>query len=457
MAGPGGKRHRGGERGANLLEYATVFALVAALAGGLILAAPGLGGTISEGISRMVCTAFGAFGGQDCDSAGPTEDIAAPQDSAADSQPVADFFEGGFASLAESAGNAVCMAGACGGEEFEETWDHTAHAYVGPTDEVRQCPDWAAAEDVRSYRPDGRPSRPDGSFREDQTVGTFNMAGSAKNDAEDGRATDDDTVVDAIVRSVEDREPTFLALQEVCSNQAYALASELDDYEVHFEPIQKMKADGTLEFQQCSGNGALYGNAVLYRSDFADDIFPIPYQGGGGTQGGAGYDLGTPDLTDEDGEPRGHEKRGMACVASTQKNVVFCSAHLTSDDGAATEAETQRINEILEEEYPGYTALVGGDFNSKPSDESMGNMYDEEYGNGASGNLKEVDSVDEGTVFGADYCRGGESTHGDNYWVYSTRKKIDYIFVSKDVEIHDADATHSDDSDHDPLWSDVTF
>jgi endonuclease/exonuclease/phosphatase family metal-dependent hydrolase len=148
----------------------------------------------------------------------------------------------------------------------------------------------------------------------------------------------------------------------------------------------------------------------------------------------------------------------MACVSSASKGSVFCAAHLTSeggDDGDdAREAEAENLHEILGENHDGQTVLLGGDFNAAPGAEALDSLYDPRYGGGAGGDLKEVDSTG-----GFLNCRTGEKTHGEFGLgpVSVGGDKIDYIFTSNGVEIHGADATDSEDSDHDPLWSDVTF
>lgn len=79
---------------------------------------------------------------------------------------------------------------------------------------------------------------------------------------------------------------------------------------VYFAPIDQINDEGGREAQTCD-NDAAYGNAVLYREDFADDV-----------QGRRPHDLGTPDREGS------HEKRGMACVSSASQGTVFCAAHL---------------------------------------------------------------------------------------------------------------------------------
>lgn len=53
------------DQGSSLLEYAALFALVAAVAGSVLVAVPGIGSTISEHIGAAVCS---ALGGEDCEA-----------------------------------------------------------------------------------------------------------------------------------------------------------------------------------------------------------------------------------------------------------------------------------------------------------------------------------------------------------------------------------------------------
>ena len=308
-----------------------------------------------------------------------------------------------------------------------------ATAATPPSSDLRlDCRDWARAEGARRNRPDGSP-------RQRTTVGQFNMYGNKGHHGDPG-LDDEDGIVPAIVRSVDDRNPTFMSLNEACQSQTDALEQQLGGhYKVYFAPITRYDGDGNVGGVTCD-DGSAYGNAVLYRTDFADDIRGTP------------YNLDTPQY-DEDG----NERRGAACVSSASKGTTFCAVHLTAEGGDegddARDTETRNLRDSLDRDYPGNTILMGGDFNATPGSDPMNNIYEPRYGGDAEGRFKEVDSTG-GSLGG---CRSGGNTHGGIGGRHVFGKKIDYIFTTPDVEIHDAQATHSPVSDHSPLWSDVTF
>ncbi|MGH3389155.1 MAG: endonuclease/exonuclease/phosphatase family protein [Actinomadura sp.] len=409
------------------VEWAGLLVVVAGIVTAVIFTAD-LPGQVAGGVKYAVCK---VFQGTSCEApdAGGTP-VAEEDPGAADSagNPLTEFTGGAFGRLSDSVQSAGCLLHLCGGGRFGEGWRNAGDAITPfASDRRLDCREWAGAEEAP-------PSRPDGSPRERAQIGTFNMYGNV------GHGGVEEPIVSAIERSVDERDPTFLALNEVCENQAQALDARLDGYRVYFAPIDQINGEGGREVQTCD-NDAAYGNAVLYREDFADDMQGRP------------HDLGTPDREGS------HEKRGMACVSSASQGTVFCAAHLTSeggDDGdEARAAEGRNISDILARDYAGQTVLLGGDFNASPGSDSLDGIYDPRYGGGAHGDLKEADST--GGFLGN--CRTGEKTHGESGFgpFNFGGSKIDYIFTSTDVEIHDTDATQSADSDHDPVWSDVTF
>lgn len=415
------------EHGVSTVEWGAMMLVVAA-AVGVIVATGSVGTEIRDAIKGAICE---VFQGESCYSPSSST-VARPRPDRGDAggggdgDPVTAFFGGGLDRVANTVRSAGCMVGLCGGAPLRTGWQNAAAAVTPSSEQRFDCAEWGPAEGARATRPDGSP-------RQRTQIGTFNMYGNK------GHGGETDPIVPAIVRSVNDRQPTFLALNEVCQSQATALDEQLDGYRVYFAPIERVDDQGQRGGVTCR-NGSPYGNAVLYREDFADDIQVHD------------YDLGTPD------REGAHEKRGTACVSSASKGTTFCSVHLTSEGGEegdeARKAETGNLRDILARDHRGQTILVGGDFNAPPDSDALDNMYDERYGGGANGDFKEVDSTS-----GSYSCRGGEKTHGEVRVGPFTfgGDKIDYIFTTNDVEIHDTDATHSDDSDHDPLWSDVTF
>jgi endonuclease/exonuclease/phosphatase family metal-dependent hydrolase len=425
-------RGAGVDRGVSIVEWGGMLLVLAGITVALAVTTD-VPERVQRGIRAAICEVFQGSG---CQLPGGTQ---AGGGSGADRQsgptatgnPVTNFLGGGAGRAAGSARSAACMLHLCGGGPFGAGWNNAAAA-VNPSDEQRfNCQDWAEAEGAR-------PTRPDGSQRERTTVGQFNMYGNVGNHGEI------DEVVPAIENSVDDRQPTFLSLNEACRSQVEELDRRLEDYQIHFAPIQRYDADGNLGGVECD-DGSAYGNAVVYRTDFANDIVREP----------AGYDLGTPHYDHEDG----NERRGAVCVSSASKGTAYCAVHLTAEEGEdgddARETEIENLNENLERDFPGQTILMGGDFNATPGSDVLDAIYDPRYGGDANGRFKEVDSTN--GFLGN--CRSGESTAGRDgfFGSLSGGNKIDYIFTTPDVEVHDADSTGSGVSDHDPLWSEVTF
>ncbi|WP_156184956.1 endonuclease/exonuclease/phosphatase family protein [Allosalinactinospora lopnorensis] len=305
-------------------------------------------------------------------------------------------------------------------------------AVLGGT-ERENCSEWAGAEEAP-------PARADGSRRERQRIGTFNIYGSL------GHAGDAEPIVSTVVDSVKQRTPVFLGLQEVCETQSFALAARLAPYgyNVYFDPTPKDSYDSG-EYATCK-NGARFGNAIVYRADFADDIAK------------SSHDLNTPD-----GQST---KRRAPCVSSESKGAVFCTAHLTAksekdDREAERRAEAAALKDVLAEKYQGMTVLLGGDLNDEPVSAALDDFYDPRYGAGADGDLKEADSVGQGSGRNGG-CRDGALTlrvieERSGVAVEVTKFKLDYLFVSNDVEIHGTEVDEDRVSDHNSLWSDVTF
>jgi endonuclease/exonuclease/phosphatase family metal-dependent hydrolase len=270
-------------------------------------------------------------------------------------------------------------------------------------------------------------------------VGTFNMAGG-----HDEHGPKGNEVPEALISSVEDRNPAFVLLQEACRDWSTYLDDNLADYTVKFDPV----VGGNGEVARCQ-HPSDFGNAVLYRNDLGPDMAQA-----------TGHSLETP------GE---REQREMLCVRFAATNVTACSAHLTAGDSDAAEnareTEASRARTILATTYAGTTHFLGGDLNASVLSDVTDILYHVDYEFGAHGGYKEVDSPcgndiddDTGLPFFVP-CRGGEPTHDD--WIFEegspTGRKIDYIFVAPTVSVESADATFGTHSDHDPLWADVSF
>ncbi|MEU4806948.1 endonuclease/exonuclease/phosphatase family protein [Actinosynnema sp. NPDC023587] len=236
------------------------------------------------------------------------------------------------------------------------------------------------------------------------------------------------------MRSVEDRRPAFVTIQEACRDWNDRLENRLPGYSVAFHPVRG--GDGTTA--RCK-HPSDFGNAVLVRDDLGFDVSrAVP------------HDLGSPD---------GYEKREVLCVRSESRRIVVCSTYLTvgNDDEPlrVRRQEAAKVKGILAD-YAGDTRFLGGDFNDDPLSAVADNFYHPNYEYGAHGEFKEADSpcgneVKRGFRVWVAWipCRSGESTHDQG--------KIDLLFVPPAVHLDRADATHATHSDHDPLWAGVQF
>jgi endonuclease/exonuclease/phosphatase family metal-dependent hydrolase len=183
---------------------------------------------------------------------------------------------------------------------------------------------------------------------------------------------------------IRDRFPgayTAIALQEVCYNLGE-----------HVARIKGMEMEFIHTGPYC-GNGAEYGNAVLY-------------QPGAGTGRVAKWMLPN---------PLGEEPRGLVAVGvrvSPNWQVMFGSTHLSLESGNRSaqlkwlaDHELHSDPDVPSDQSPLWvsgTAVLCGDFNSKPGDSVMDWMFD--------------------TLAAHEpYDRGGPATHDDG-------RKIDYMF-----------------------------
>lgn len=263
-------------------------------------------------------------------------------------------------------------------------------------------------------------------------VGTFNMAGGHDVHGEKG-----DEVPEALERSVNSRNPAIVMLQEACRDWLDHLEENLANYTVKFDPVE----EGDGDVADCE-HPSEFGNAILYRSDLGIDLAQDE-----------GHSLESPE---------GTEQREMLCIRLVNYNLTACSAHLTGGRGGAAHnarlGEVARARVILATTYAASTHVLGGDLNAGPLSEVTSTLYHVNYGLGANGGYKAVDSPC-GNTIGLGFpistppffvaCRGGEETHSVG--------KIDHIFVSPEVSVESADATSAIHSDHDPLWADISF
>jgi endonuclease/exonuclease/phosphatase family metal-dependent hydrolase len=256
-------------------------------------------------------------------------------------------------------------------------------------------------------------------------IGQFNMAGGHK-----GYGTRGNEVPEALVGSIKRRSPqlAFVTINEGCKDWLSELDRELSDYSVKFNPV--LDAHG--QTAKCKHDSE-FGNAIIYRDDFSElqeRSYDLP--------SGAGL-----------------EQRELLCLQSESRRLVVCATHFShGDDESPRKREAQRVRSILANHYAGYTVLLGGDLNARPDSDVLDDFYHPDYGDGAHGQLKEAGSScgNEMKPGREDSCRSGGGTSGSVTWL----NKIDYLFVSPEVQVHHADVGSSKHSDHNPLWAEVT-
>ncbi|RKI58441.1 hypothetical protein D7X55_26880 [Corallococcus sp. AB049A] len=277
------------------------------------------------------------------------------------------------------------------------------------------------------------PEDPARDYSERMFIGQFNMAGGS--DEYGGHGSE---APEALVRSIKGRSPAlaFVTINEGCKDWLDYLDEQLPDYNVKFDPVFKNDDKGNPQPQPCK-HDSQFGNAIVYRKDFSD------------------FQTKSYELQDA----VGHAQRKMLCLGSDSKRLVVCTVHLVSgeDHREQREQEAERVRRWLAKDYAGYTVILGGDLNDEPGSEALSSFYLSDYGQDAHGALKEVDSPCGDDINERDSCRDGEHTHGElpGGLLGGINEKFDYLFVSPKVTVHDADATKSLYSDHDPLWADV--
>jgi endonuclease/exonuclease/phosphatase family metal-dependent hydrolase len=287
----------------------------------------------------------------------------------------------------------------------------------------------------------------------DYIIAQFNMAGGNSTFGTHG-----DEAPDALVTSVQSRAGrlAFVTIEEGCRDWMEHLKQRLPDYDVAYDPIKGGTDNHPVRcYHQRDNSNGDQVNAILYRRDFGIDS-PLEV-----------FDLNT---------PREDEHREMICLRSAARQIVICAAHLTAGDSdkqlQERRDEARVAAGIVHDHFAGNTILLGGDFNDDPLSAVADNFYASGYGHGARGEFKEVDSPCgndiregyDGFEPGSDpgvplpvhiVCRDGEITEPG--FLGFGDKKVDHLFVSPSVTVHDADATSAKYSDHIPLFATVTI
>ena len=187
----------------------------------------------------------------------------------------------------------------------------------------------------------------------------------------------------------------LLLLQEVCGDM-----------------LPTLQALGATSFNprrtgKCAGTDTRLGEAAVWTGSGATARAPQP-------------------LLSKDGHAY-----GLACVDLTQdgKAIRACSTHLVAggrDEAPFREQLTRKIRSVTNDWIsPQRTVIVGGDFNARPGFKAMDAMYG--VGPGAAGKFREIaQTAGSGTT-----AQNGLWTCGRKTEARDTRRKIDYIFVSK--------------------------
>ncbi|MBK1787572.1 endonuclease/exonuclease/phosphatase family protein [Prauserella cavernicola] len=240
----------------------------------------------------------------------------------------------------------------------------------------------------------------------ERTYLQFNMAGKKLNNG-------DPAVADAVAKSVKDRMPSVVTLNEVCKTQYDELEAELEKsgYHATFGPTGP----------KCKGKG--FGNAIFVHNSVKE------YQN---------YKL---PRTEEE-----TETRKMLCVKATAHKSMACVTHLSQ--GRYKEERARQVGFIAtkvgEFEKKGYRVIVGGDFNTEPRAGVIDPMYARCHSPKGSGLFYEADSERCGRRTGAATVDGG-GTGGEG--------KIDYLFFSKGYSKLSAQVVPVSVSDHHLLWA----
>ncbi len=262
------------------------------------------------------------------------------------------------------------------------------------------------------------------------TLGTFNMAGGAK---EHG---DDHATADALSKSITSRGADIVFLQEACKNMSDRLQRDLapHGYEVKFKKTtDKACFDDHARFRNDDKrHGSAFGVGIVYRWGKFPIAAAVPHPLASGK----------------------FEKRTMLCLnIVSPRRMTACTAHLTANKGKDREAsrrqQTEAIRRILAPELAtNHAVFLGGDLNTTPNEWALDPLWDPVYGRGATGSFIEVDSGPS-QENPRPLRFSGDNTQGGLF-----ARKIDYIFVHG-VAVTRGEVGRSKFSDHRPLWAEV--
>jgi endonuclease/exonuclease/phosphatase family metal-dependent hydrolase len=249
---------------------------------------------------------------------------------------------------------------------------------------------------------------------EQETYLQFNMCGNVCNSG--GLA-----VIAKLETVIARQQPSAVTLNEVCENQFTRLVADLGRYSGRFDATGPICRDG-----------ARYGNAALLRSSDASLV----------------GSWALPDLA-------GSEPRRLLCITghpNAGRPLVACVTHISTqrrDAGAQIEAVADTLHELTGTHG---VVLLGGDFNSDPSDAWMSPLYPTCRMTAA---LREADSAGCASRSVRNRLVGVDLINQETF----SQHKYDYIFLStagwSSMTAHVTD-TLDGLSDHKALWATAT-
>ncbi|WP_328465576.1 endonuclease/exonuclease/phosphatase family protein [Actinoplanes sp. NBC_00393] len=198
-------------------------------------------------------------------------------------------------------------------------------------------------------------------------------------------------LIDAAASSIKNRAADFVAFNEICEGQYYALIARLRELNYPTDETNFARFTPSSNAEGCApgaGNTQPFGNAVFSR-------FPL-----GGAQRWTLPSDGTA------------EKLSLTCVAPTaQPKMHFCTTHITTSNETASNGKKHNENQLdfvlgRMEAYnsAGDTAIIGGDFNAQPNYGRLNNWYSPTLNvannNGNTGAYRELDDNDSGNCLG---------------------------------------------------------
>ncbi|MFE7135769.1 endonuclease/exonuclease/phosphatase family protein [Streptomyces sp. NPDC057638] len=237
-------------------------------------------------------------------------------------------------------------------------------------------------------------------------------------------------LVDAVLASVQQQNPDFISLNEICPNQYTAVLKGLQKAGwpnqdamtnfARFEPVPEANADLCGDDPTGQPDADPYGVALFSRfKPSGTDRITLPFDG--------------------------EKERKLLCVPIAQltggpNGLRFCTTHITYHF-AHEQAQLDVVRSRMEQwTLDGGTVITAGDFNVQPHEDKLNGWYapsaDTTHNGGNSGMFRELDDLDP-------VCPGwGEqTTEGGLGGLCGQRGKVDLIFAAESrLASYDADA-----------------